>query len=91
MNLYKLSIAADIGDDQVTIFQGEVPVRYDAYLSKPNQTRNLFNIIDIKTGRMELVLKCGLTKILKPTIATKCYHIFIRRHLLCKFNRSNNI
>ena len=34
MNLYKMSIAADIGDDQVTIFQGEVPVRYYAYLSK---------------------------------------------------------
>ena len=43
MNLYKLSIAADIGDDQVTIFQGEVPVRYDAYWSKPNHTCNLFN------------------------------------------------
>ena len=43
MNLYKLSIAADIGDDQVTIFQGEVPVRYDAYWSKPNHKCNLFN------------------------------------------------
>ena len=42
MNLYKMSIAADIGDDQVTIFQGEVPVRYDAYWSKPNHTCNLF-------------------------------------------------
>ena len=41
MNLYKLSIAADIGDDQVTIFQGEVPARYDAYWSKPNHTCNL--------------------------------------------------
>ena len=38
-----MSIAADIGDDQVTIFQGEVPVRFDAYLSKPNHSRNLFN------------------------------------------------
>ena len=43
MNLYKMSIAADIGDDQVTIFQGEVPARYDAYLIKPNHTRNFFN------------------------------------------------
>ena len=52
MNLYKLSIAADIGDDQVTIFQGEVPVRDDAYLSKPNQTRNLFNnYVQHKNGR----------------------------------------
>ena len=43
MNLYKMSVAADIGDDQITIFQGKDPVRYDAYLDKPNHTHNLFN------------------------------------------------
>ena len=55
MNLYKLSIAADISGDQITIFQRGIPVRYDIYL------RNLTTRV-IRSTNM-----CGMIKMVSKT------------------------
>ena len=55
MNLYKLSIAADINGDQITIFQRGIPVRYDIYL------RNLTTLV-IRSTNM-----CGMIKMVSKT------------------------